>query len=48
MAKAELSDVDAIKNNRFVVLQLPTIFTGIRNGDAVEILAKGFYPDLFQ
>ena len=48
MAKAELSDVDAIRNNRFVVLQLPTIFTGIRNGDAVEILAKGFYPDIFK
>ncbi|MGI6091222.1 MAG: ABC transporter substrate-binding protein [Saccharofermentanales bacterium] len=48
LAKPGLSEVDAIKNNHFVVLQLPTIFTGIRNGDAVEILAKGFYPDLFK
>ncbi len=46
--KKELSEVDAIKNNRFVVLPLPSIFTGIRNADAVEFLAKGFYPDLFK
>ncbi|WP_125153013.1 ABC transporter substrate-binding protein [Clostridium rectalis] len=42
-----LKDVDAIKNNKFVVLPLPSVFTGIRNGDAVENLAKGFYPVLF-
>lgn len=43
-----LKNVDAIKNNKFVVLPLPSVFTGIRNGDAVENLAKGFYPDLFK
>ena len=47
LSRDELSDVDAIVNNNFVILQLPTIFTGIRNGDAVEILAEGFYPELF-
>lgn len=42
-----LKDMDAIKNERFVVVELPSVFAGIRNGDAVEQVAKGLYPDLF-
>lgn len=43
-----LKDIDAIKNNKFIILPLPSVFTGIRNGDAVENLAKELYPDLFR
>lgn len=43
-----LSEITAIKENRFVILPLPSVFTGVRNGDAVEYLAKEFYPELFK
>ncbi len=43
-----LAGVNAIKNNHFVVLGLPDVFTGIRNGDAIIYLAKSFYPELFK
>lgn len=43
-----LQDMDAIKNDRFVAVELPSVFAGIRNADAVETIAKGLYPDLFQ
>ncbi|WP_053956418.1 ABC transporter substrate-binding protein [Inediibacterium massiliense] len=46
-SNAALSGIDAIKNDNFVVVQLPSVFTGIRNADAVENLAREFYPDLF-
>ncbi|WLR41653.1 ABC transporter substrate-binding protein [Bacillus carboniphilus] len=42
-----LQDVEAIKNERFVILPLSSVFEGIQNDDAVELLAKGFYPDEF-
>ncbi len=45
---AALSGVTAVKEDRFVVLPLPSVFTGIRNGDAIEYLAKEFYPDVFK
>ncbi len=44
---AALAGVKAIKDDRFVVLPLPSVFTGIRNGDAIEYLARQFYPDVF-
>ncbi|PID82682.1 MAG: Fe3+-hydroxamate ABC transporter substrate-binding protein [Clostridiales bacterium] len=43
-----LSEVNAIKNDRFVVLGLPDVFTGIRNGDAISYLAESFYPEIFE
>ncbi|MGG3872920.1 ABC transporter substrate-binding protein [Brevibacillus laterosporus] len=42
-----LSDIPAIKNKRFVSLPLSDVFEGVRNVRAVEILAKGFYPEKF-
>jgi len=42
-----MADVDAVKNDRFVVVQLPAIFPGIRNADTVEQLARAFYPERF-
>ncbi len=43
-----LSGITAVKEDRFVVLPLPSVFTGIRNGDAIVYLAKEFYPDVFK
>jgi len=40
-------DVDAVKNDRFVIVELPAVFPGIRNADTVEQLAEAFYPELF-
>jgi len=43
-----LSEVNAIKNDNFVVLPLPSVFTGIRNGEAINYLAESFYPEVFK
>lgn len=43
-----LSSMPAIQNERLVVLPLPSVFGGVRNPDAVELLAKGFYPEKFE
>ncbi len=43
-----LADVKAVKEDKFVVLPLPSVFTGIRNGDAIIYLAESFYPELFE
>lgn len=43
-----LADVDAIKNERFVVLPLSAGAPGIRAPDTLETLAKHFYPEKFK
>lgn len=43
-----LASIPAIQKDRFVVLPLPSAFEGVRNPDAVQTLAAGFYPELFQ
>lgn len=43
-----LASVNAIKNNKFVVLPLSDVFTGIRNADAVEYMSKQLYPELYK
>jgi iron complex transport system substrate-binding protein len=43
-----LADTPAVKNRRFVVLPLPGVFEGVRNPGAVELLARGFYPEAFR
>ncbi|MGG3737424.1 ABC transporter substrate-binding protein [Aeribacillus pallidus] len=47
LTHSALQDVEAVKNQRFVILSLSNVFEGVRNDDAVEILAKGFYPEKF-
>ncbi|WP_240374516.1 ABC transporter substrate-binding protein [Bacillus piscicola] len=42
-----MSDVAAVKKERFVIIDLDSMFAGIRNIDALETLAKGFYPEQF-
>lgn len=48
LAKKELSNISAIKNKRFITLPLSAVSEGIRAPYALEMLAKGFYPDKFK
>lgn len=45
--RPELSDVNAIKNNRFIVVTLNSIFPGIQNVYSLETIAKNLHPDAF-
>lgn len=42
-----LKEVDAVKNDRFVKLDLAELYPGERTSITVEKLAKAFYPELF-
>jgi len=42
-----LQEVKAIKNNRFIVVNLDEIYEGVRNAETVEKFARGFYPEKF-
>lgn len=48
LAKKELSNISAIKNKRFIILPLSAAAEGIRAPYALEMLAKGLYPDKFK
>lgn len=48
LAKPELADLPAIKNQRFIVLPLSAASEGIRAPIALKILAEGIYPEKFQ
>lgn len=43
-----LSQLDSVKNENFVVISLESVLPGNRMAYAVETMAKGFYPELFQ
>ena len=47
-ASPVLSQLDAVKNGRFVKLSLESAFPGSRSAYTVELLAKGIYPDFFK
>jgi len=42
-----LKEMEAVKNERFVILPLSAASEGVRAAEAIEILAKGFYPENF-
>ncbi|GKV65376.1 MULTISPECIES: ABC transporter substrate-binding protein [unclassified Sporosarcina] len=42
-----LSQTPAVQNERFVALPLSAASEGVRVAEAVEILAKGFYPEAY-
>ncbi|AVK85206.1 iron ABC transporter substrate-binding protein [Lysinibacillus sp. B2A1] len=42
-----LKETVAVKNERFVILPLSAASEGVRAAEAIQILAKGFYPDNF-
>lgn len=43
-----LSKLPAVQNEHFVVLPLSAASEGVRVAEAVEVLAKGFYPESFE
>ncbi|MCR8656808.1 ABC transporter substrate-binding protein [Paenibacillus endoradicis] len=43
-----LSQLDAVKEKRFVTISLESVLPGDRMAYTVETLAKGFYPELFE
>ena len=42
-----LSQLSAVKNEQFIIVPLEACFPGSRTANAVELIAKGLYPDLF-
>jgi iron complex transport system substrate-binding protein len=42
-----LSQLDAVKNNRFITIELESVLPGDRIAYAVEKLAKGLHPNIF-
>ncbi|ODV56215.1 MULTISPECIES: ABC transporter substrate-binding protein [Lysinibacillus] len=42
-----LKEMEAVKNDRFVILPLSAASEGVRAAEAIQILAKGFYPANF-
>lgn len=45
-ANDTLSQLDAVRNNRFVIIELESVLPGDRLAYTVEKLAKGLYPDI--
>lgn len=43
-----LSRLECVKNDRFVIIGLESVLAGDRIAYSVEVLAEGFYPDLFE
>ncbi|MDM5225155.1 ABC transporter substrate-binding protein [Cytobacillus sp. NJ13] len=43
-----LSQTPAVQNERFVILPLSAASEGVRVGEALEVLTKGFYPEAFK
>lgn len=41
------STLDAVKERRYVVVDLTDVAPGIRNGDVIATIAKGLHPDRF-
>ncbi|WP_068984137.1 MULTISPECIES: ABC transporter substrate-binding protein [Lysinibacillus] len=42
-----LKEMEAVKNEHFVILPLSAASEGVRAAEAIQILAKGFYPENF-
>jgi iron complex transport system substrate-binding protein len=43
-----LSQLDAVQNERFVIIELESVLPGSRMAHTTEIMAAGFYPGLFE
>ncbi len=46
-AQAELADVDAIKNDNFIIVNMVQVTPGLQNVDFVETVAKAIHKDLY-
>lgn len=47
-SNAVLSQLDCVKNERFVVMELESVLPGSRTANTVERFAEGFYPEKFR
>lgn len=43
-----LQEVNAVKNNRFIIINLDEIYEGVRNAETVTKFAQAFYPEYFK
>lgn len=43
-----LKDVDAIKNNKIFVLGLADVTAGVRNSNAIKVIAENLHPEAFK
>lgn len=43
----ELKDVDAIKNDRFILVSSASVFPSVQNVEAIKNIAAGLHPELF-
>lgn len=43
-----MKDLDAVKNSRFILMPLASTFAGVQNDNAVDLMAKGLYPEIFE
>lgn len=43
-----MKDLDAVKNDKFILMPLASTFAGIQNDNAVELMAKGLYSEVFE
>lgn len=48
LASPALSDVTAVRDQRFVVVPFPGLFSGVRNADTAAQIARALHPDRFQ
>ena len=47
-SKPELQEIPAIKNNRFIVVPLNAVFSGMQNVSAIQTIAIGLHPEAFK
>jgi iron complex transport system substrate-binding protein len=46
-ANDTLSQLDCVKNERYVIIELESVLPSVRTAYTIEKMATGFYPDLF-
>ena len=47
MNNAAFADIDAVKNNRVIPIELGQMYcSGVRTIDGIHTIANGMYPDL--
>ena len=44
----ELADVPAVKNETFVIVPIYAMFPSVQNAEAIETMARGLHPEIFE
>lgn len=45
--KTELAEVDAVKNDRFIIVSLMSVFPSLQNTHSLQIISEGLHPEVF-